>query len=461
MVNETGGPLRTTSFPHRARQAAAVFIALFLTAFVPPAGSAPSLSDGLGGDSFFEAQATARREAALTAFSREIEAGINDLRLHYIKGGEEPLPRSMPIEFLLFRASSTGRQDLKDLALATVAVYTSLHLNDYISPERSVRDGGKPAIKNSHAEAQMLAMTTAAGRASDKEIFRREALKIGNDLATWSVLADRNAVLAEIQIPAPAEAGVVHLDGGAKARVAATLIEAGLVLDQPAWRVAGRALDMNDFTEWQPTSGARLEAATRLLALMDAASLGPHSSWNAEFITTAAAFLKLPVAESPLDPISTGWAALALMRYGRFAHDDSATAAARVLLDGLAPPDSLATDRDPDLFAAQAAAAYALQLDLNPVPMAYIVGKPGTAETEALVLAALRADRPGRLVAVHSPDEENLLYPADADGVPIVYVCSGELCAPPTDVPAELTELLETFALPEGVTAPGTGPPPE
>jgi hypothetical protein len=450
------------SFPHRARQAAALSVLLLLSAFVPPAVPAPSLSDGLGGDSFFEAQATARREAALDAYTREIEAGVNDLRLHYIKGGAEPLPRAMPIEFLLFRASSTGRQDLKDLALATVAVYTSLHLNDYLAPEkRSTAGGAQPAIKRSNEESEILAMTTAAWRASGKEIFKREALKTGNDLTGWAVKPNSNRVASEIEIPPAVVALWSGLEGGRKAQFAATLLEAGLVFDQATWRDAGRSLEMKSSLSGEATPAARLEAATLLLAFMDAASLGAHRSWNPQLMANAAATLKRTPSDSPPDPISTSWTALALMRYGRFAHDDSATAAARALLDGLTPPDSLATDRDPELFAAQAAAAYALQLDLNPVPMAYIVGKPGTPETEALVIAALKADRPGRLVAVHSPDEEDLLYPADSDGVPIVYVCSGELCAPPTDVPAELTELLETFALPEGVTAPGSGPPPE
>jgi uncharacterized protein YyaL (SSP411 family) len=111
-----------------------------------------------------------------------------------------------------------------------------------------------------------------------------------------------------------------------------------------------------------------------------------------------------------------------------------------------------------DLFAARAAAALALEFRLRPSVMAYVVGDPALAATRALVSAAAKSARPGRLVAMHGPEDADLLYPPSGDGVPIVYVCSGELCAPPTADPAEARDLVETFALPGAEDA---GLPPE
>lgn len=153
----------------------------------------------------------------------------------------------------------------------------------------------------------------------------------------------------------------------------------------------------------------------------------------------------------------TGWAALALVRWGGLAHDDSALLIGRALVERmeLLKP---AVNPAPEALEARAAAALAIELLENPAPMAYIIGDRGSKRLAAFQKAALGAHRPERLVSVHDRQEPDLLYPPQA-GKTIAYVCSGEACAPPVDSPRAMAQLLETFARPERPTPPSSDAP--
>lgn len=86
---------------------------------------------------------------------------------------------------------------------------------------------------------------------------------------------------------------------------------------------------------------------------------------------------------------------------------------------------------------------------LHPPATAIIIGHPEDAETQQLWSAALQAYRPGRQLAVYSPDAPNLPYPAAENGTAIAYVCAGQTCAKPTSDSQELTATLLTFGKPK------------
>ncbi len=93
-----------------------------------------------------------------------------------------------------------------------------------------------------------------------------------------------------------------------------------------------------------------------------------------------------------------------------------------------------------DAFAAHApdygpfAAGYALALcyHLHPPVAAIIIGNPEREDTRRLHTAALSVYRPGRQVAVFSPEARDLPYPAAPDGSALAYICAGQTCASPT-----------------------------
>ena len=90
-------------------------------------------------------------------------------------------------------------------------------------------------------------------------------------------------------------------------------------------------------------------------------------------------------------------------------------------------------------------AALAMAALVWPLPEAVIVGDPADERTEALRRTALSTFRPGLVVAVHAPGEENLTYPASEDGSPLAYVCAGTTCASPTGDPDEMAALIRDF----------------
>ncbi|MFQ5847468.1 MAG: DUF255 domain-containing protein [Candidatus Methylomirabilales bacterium] len=103
------------------------------------------------------------------------------------------------------------------------------------------------------------------------------------------------------------------------------------------------------------------------------------------------------------------------------------------------------------------AATYALALDryLHPPAHAVIIGRRSTPATQALWRAALRAYRPGKIVAAYDPAEVQVesLPPAVAaavrtgqrDGKAKAYVCVGPACSLPTTDPDQVAALVMTF----------------
>ena len=103
------------------------------------------------------------------------------------------------------------------------------------------------------------------------------------------------------------------------------------------------------------------------------------------------------------------------------------------------------------------AAGYALALDflLNPPPHVVIIGRRSASETQALWRAALKAYRPGKIVAAYDPDEvrADALPPAVATAVkigkldprPKTYVCVGLACSLPTTDPKKVADLIKNF----------------
>lgn len=151
-------------------------------------------------------------------------------------------------------------------------------------------------------------------------------------------------------------------------------------------------------------------------------------------------------------PDGTAWAALALARWGSLAHDDSALALGRALVERMQLLRPMAA-ADPEAVDTRAAALLAVELLEHPAPMAYIIGDRGSQELRAFHRAALAARRPERLISVHDRGDSDLLYPPH-EGKTVVYVCSGEACAAPVTTVKEMVELLETFARPEPTRAP-------
>ncbi|MFQ5883302.1 MAG: DUF255 domain-containing protein [Candidatus Methylomirabilales bacterium] len=118
------------------------------------------------------------------------------------------------------------------------------------------------------------------------------------------------------------------------------------------------------------------------------------------------------------------------------------------------------------------AATYVLALDLylNPPAHAVIIGRRSSSKTQALWQSALRAYRPGKIVATYDPEDVAVqsLPPAVAAAVKIgqrdrkakAYVCVGPSCSLPTTDPAEVTKLVTTFGKksrkPPSALLPGT-----
>jgi len=99
----------------------------------------------------------------------------------------------------------------------------------------------------------------------------------------------------------------------------------------------------------------------------------------------------------------------------------------------------------------------AIHYHLNRSAQAVIIGKKEDPATQALWNSALRAYRPGKIVAVYDPttlDVEHLpsavagaVKVFGAHGKPKAYVCTGVTCAPPTGNPDEVAALVKTYGL--------------
>lgn len=321
-------------------------------------------------------------------------------------------------------------------------------------------------------EAQLLALYSRPVGAKEGTLDRFVATRIAADLAGWIPGPD-GSFMASRTRPAQAKDVRSIVRGPARdwsvARLVGALGLAAAVHDTADWAALG-AIDLphDRLGLWQ-ADGDPLKPAFKDLqsgalgyaldAYIDACVATGRKSWH-EAAAQAVAELQRQAAEGlPRWPTpyrdATGWAALGLTRWGTLAHDDSALATGRALLERMDLMHPPAAGASSARLAARAAAAVAVELQTHPAPMAYLIGDGGSAELERFRVAALTARRPLRLISAHDRNEADLLYPAGPAGKIIVYVCSGEACAAPVQTIPEMLALLESFARPE---APATPP---
>jgi len=85
----------------------------------------------------------------------------------------------------------------------------------------------------------------------------------------------------------------------------------------------------------------------------------------------------------------------------------------------------------------------AVRAHLSPPAEVVIIGMPDSEDTRRLRAAALRAYRPGLLVACFSPEDSHLPYPASGQSA-VAYVCVNRQCLPPLSDADELTQVIMT-----------------
>lgn len=94
----------------------------------------------------------------------------------------------------------------------------------------------------------------------------------------------------------------------------------------------------------------------------------------------------------------------------------------------------------------------------NGAPKVVVVGPLDNPTTVEMRKAALQAFRMGKLIEVLSPEEAKKTdYPPADDGKPIAYVCTDKTCAPPSNEPAKLPDVVRTFGRPKGSDGSTTG----
>ncbi len=97
------------------------------------------------------------------------------------------------------------------------------------------------------------------------------------------------------------------------------------------------------------------------------------------------------------------------------------------------------------------ASTYALALGyhITPPPHAAVIGRKDDPDTWRLLKAALGTYRPGKIVTLHDPaeeEEDDLPYPPSADGTPVAYVCIPlGYCAPPVSEGVKVSGLLQNL----------------
>lgn len=407
-------PIFNSSARVVARAAAGLFLVLLLGGAPPVAAFDLDL---------LSSETDVERVKTIDHLAVQTRDGVVLLARWYIKGSMTPLPDPVIAEFLHARATHSGDAEWRDAAQAMTGSWAGLHHNDYLkwgavdslrSDIPRLTDGAPRRFKSVTDEAGLLSLFTMAWQASGKEMFRRAATRTADDLLGWSLQGETFRSWTSNE-PDTLMGPAATADDAAW--TAAKMLEASIVFKEPRFGPAWLARRV------QETAPA---------------------NWNPE-----------QASSSPADTIAAARASLAWVRYARWTHADSLFDLAESCLDSLSLAATQPT-RDMPIFAARAAAGLALELIERPSVMAYIVGDSLGPATRELAEAAVRAWRPGRLVQVRSADATDLLYPASGDGTPLAYVCSGELCAPPTSDPDEVASLIRSFALPDPPAATAT-----
>jgi uncharacterized protein YyaL (SSP411 family) len=93
---------------------------------------------------------------------------------------------------------------------------------------------------------------------------------------------------------------------------------------------------------------------------------------------------------------------------------------------------------------------------------AVVIGERGDSEAELLHRAALTAFRPGKIVMQIEPNRVDrkqlpavvtpILDSIGPERWPLAFVCTGTVCAPPTNKPTDVTSLVKTFGLQQPAT---------
>ncbi len=412
--------------------------------------AAPAASTTGDGD-FLDRYDRTRRAATVDSVTTEIHGGLSELTRHYIRGAATPLPPAVGIDFLRLRALNSGRAELEETALGLAAAWMAINLQSYLKHGLKVDPNAAagPTRKDAAVQSELVTVAATAYLASGKDMFSKALSLLAEDLRNWSMPGGNGSgappvVLDWIGVdPDTVVGNEASLD--ARARMAAAFMLTSAALGDPGWaRLAGVVADGAREDSADDRAASTFDLALRLDARLEAAmGLGNFPG----LADAAAALLARTPAADPDGGDGPEWAAYSLARYAAWAHDDRARAAALAWGDHCgapSPPGELNMLR----FRARAAEGYGLEVLARSVPMAYIVTDAAAPRGTELRMAALSSARPGRLVSCHSPDSDTLLYPA-SDAGPIAYVCSGELCAPPTDDPQKVKNLIDTFALPE------------
>jgi uncharacterized protein YyaL (SSP411 family) len=84
----------------------------------------------------------------------------------------------------------------------------------------------------------------------------------------------------------------------------------------------------------------------------------------------------------------------------------------------------------------------ALEFYLTEPRRVVVTGRPGRPETIALLRAVHSVYQPGKVVLGNAGAVEPFAKTLPAKGPPLVYLCAGSACQPPTNDPAKLREML-------------------
>jgi hypothetical protein len=86
----------------------------------------------------------------------------------------------------------------------------------------------------------------------------------------------------------------------------------------------------------------------------------------------------------------------------------------------------------------------ALDFYLTEPRRAVVAGDPGQPQTVALLRAIHSVYQPGKVVLGHAGPVEPFAKTLPGKGGPLVYLCTGAACQPPTNDPSQVREMLKT-----------------
>jgi len=86
----------------------------------------------------------------------------------------------------------------------------------------------------------------------------------------------------------------------------------------------------------------------------------------------------------------------------------------------------------------------ALDFYLTEPRRAVVAGHPGQPQTLALLRAVHSVYQPGKVVLGNAGSVEPFAKTLPGKGAPLVYLCAGDACQPPTDDPAKIREMLQS-----------------